>query len=109
MQSSLNPVLLTALLLGACATPPELEMPEPTQAQKDSVDPRRLLRPGVSLELARERAASLSAVRYELALDLTAADSAPGSVRIAFDRTPDAGDLVVDFRGPALARVTANG
>jgi aminopeptidase N len=68
-----------------------------------------LTTPGISLELARERAATLSGVRYELALDLTKRDSAAGTVRIAFDRKPTAGDLVVDFRGPRLGSVRANG
>jgi aminopeptidase N len=68
-----------------------------------------LMQPGVSLELARHRAATLADVRYHLELDLTGQDSAPGRVAIQVDRAADAGDLVVDFRGPALGRVVANG
>ncbi|HEX8693959.1 MAG TPA: M1 family aminopeptidase [Longimicrobium sp.] len=71
--------------------------------------PDRLMQPGISLELARTRAATLSGVRYELALDLTQRDTAPGSVRIAFERKAGAGDLVLDFRGPWLGGVRANG
>ncbi|MBW3571760.1 MAG: ERAP1-like C-terminal domain-containing protein, partial [Gemmatimonadetes bacterium] len=68
-----------------------------------------LMRPGVSLELARHRAATLGGVRYLLELDVTAQDTAPGRVTIAVQRAPGAGDLVVDFRGPSLGAVTANG
>jgi aminopeptidase N len=68
-----------------------------------------LMRPGVSLELARHRAATLRGVRYLLELDVTAQDSAPGRVSITVERAAGAGDLVVDFRGPALGIVTANG
>lgn len=65
--------------------------------------------PGVSLELARHRAATLSDVRYALALDVTGRDSARGSVRVEVARKAGAGDLVLDFRGPSLRRVRANG
>jgi aminopeptidase N len=68
-----------------------------------------LMRPGVSLELARHRAATLRGVRYGLELDVTAQDSAPGRVSITVQRAAGAGDLVVDFRGPSLGAVTANG
>jgi len=79
------------------------------RSQSPAPRPDVLTTPGISLELARERAATLSGVRYELALDLTRRDSAAGSVRIAFDRKSEAGDLVVDFRGPSLRGVRANG
>ncbi|HEX6368339.1 MAG TPA: M1 family aminopeptidase [Longimicrobium sp.] len=68
-----------------------------------------LMRPGVSLDLARHRAATLRGVRYLLELDVTAQDSAPGRVSITVERAAGAGDLVVDFRGPSLGIVTANG
>ncbi|HEX2209325.1 MAG TPA: M1 family aminopeptidase [Longimicrobium sp.] len=68
-----------------------------------------LMRPGVSLELARHRAATLSGVRYLLELDVTAQDSAPGRVSVTVERAAGAGDLVLDFRGPSLGVVTANG
>jgi aminopeptidase N len=63
----------------------------------------------VSLELARHRAATLSGVRYALALDVTARDSATGRVEARFRRAPGAGDLVMDFRGPGVREVRANG
>ena len=68
-----------------------------------------LMRPGVSLELARHRAATLRNVRYLLELDVTAQDSAPGRVSVTVERAAGAGDLVLDFRGPSLGAVTANG
>lgn len=68
-----------------------------------------LMRPGVSLELARHRAATLRGVRYLLELDVTAQDSAPGRVSVTVERAAGAGDLVLDFRGPSLGMVTANG
>ncbi|HEU0054052.1 MAG TPA: M1 family aminopeptidase [Longimicrobium sp.] len=64
--------------------------------------------PGIPLELARRRAGSLSDVRYDLALEVSAADTAPGSVRVSFSRKAGAGDLVLDFRGPRLGEVRAN-
>ena len=65
--------------------------------------------PGVSADLARQRAAVLRDVSYDLALDVTARDSAVGWISIEFTRAGGAGDLVVDFRGPRLSRVAANG
>ena len=72
-------------------------------------DVSAFMQPGVSLDLARERARTLSDVRYALALDVTGRDTAHGRVTLSFQRKPDAGDLVVDFRGPALDSVSANG
>jgi aminopeptidase N len=66
------------------------------------------MQPGVSLELARERAATISDVRYALLLNLTRRDSARGNVEVAFERS-GTGDLVLDFRGPSLHAVRANG
>ena len=68
-----------------------------------------LMQPGVTLELARHRAATLRDVRYALELDVTAPDSAPGRVAVTVQRAAGAGDLVLDFRGPSLGAVTANG
>jgi aminopeptidase N len=68
-----------------------------------------LLVPGVSRELARHRAATLSDVAYVLELDLTRADTAAGTVEIAVTRGAGAGDLVLDFRGIAVHEVAANG
>ncbi|MGI9182750.1 MAG: M1 family metallopeptidase, partial [Longimicrobiaceae bacterium] len=68
-----------------------------------------LMEPGISLELARERAATLAEVQYDLALDLRNADRAPGTLTLSFERTADAGDLIVDFRGLFLESVAANG
>jgi aminopeptidase N len=73
------------------------------------MQPHTPLPRGISLDLARQRAATLSDVRYDLRLDVTARDTAPGSVRVAFRREAGGGDLVLDFRGPFLRGVRANG
>jgi aminopeptidase N len=65
--------------------------------------------PGVSLELARHRAATLSDVAYTLDLAVGAGDTLAGRVRIDVTRSPSADDLVLDFRGTALHEVRANG
>lgn len=63
---------------------------------------------GISRALAQARAASLSDVRYNLTLDVTARDSALGSVVIQFSRA-GADDVLVDFRGRRLVAASANG
>ncbi|MBV9774727.1 MAG: ERAP1-like C-terminal domain-containing protein [Gemmatimonadetes bacterium] len=67
------------------------------------------MQPGVARELARVRAATLSGVSYDLSLDVTRRDTAVGAVAIGFDRRADAGDLVLDFRGPELRSLAVNG
>jgi aminopeptidase N len=67
------------------------------------------LEAGVSLELARHRAATLGAVEYDLRLDLTGTERVPGTVTVSVQRGAGAGDLVLDYRGPALHEVQANG
>lgn len=64
--------------------------------------------PGVSLPLARHRAATLRDVRYDLALDVTDSARAPGTVTVAFQRS-GVGDLVLDYRGISMDSGTANG
>ena len=68
-----------------------------------------LVQPGISLALAKQRAEQVANVRYDIALDLTAADRAVGSVGIAFDRRADSGNLMLDFRGTTIADIVANG
>ena len=63
---------------------------------------------GVSHELAKFRSQTISDVRYDLWLDVTSPDSAPGRVQIHFQRT-GSDDAIVDFRGRRLIRVVANG
>jgi aminopeptidase N len=63
---------------------------------------------GISRELATYRAARIRNVRYDLALDVTARDTARGHVTIAFTRA-GTGDAILDFRGPALGRIVLNG
>ena len=69
----------------------------------------RLLEPGISRALAIHRAAELSDIHYDLSLDLTGRDLAAGAVAIGLRRSREAGDLILDFRGPALTEVRANG
>ncbi|HKU60401.1 MAG TPA: hypothetical protein VJQ44_04225, partial [Gemmatimonadales bacterium] len=63
---------------------------------------------GISHALAQARAATISDVRYDLALDITAHDSAVGQVEIRFRRSGRS-DGIVDFRGRRLGRVSVNG
>jgi aminopeptidase N len=67
-----------------------------------------VLEPGVSLELAQHRAATLSDVSYVLELEVGAADTAAGTVLIELTRAAEAADLVLDFRGTALHEVQVN-
>src|SRR4051812_35401277 len=64
--------------------------------------------PGVSQALARWRAARVRDVRYELALDVSARDSARGRVVVRFVRT-GSGDAILDWRGPSVRGAMANG
>jgi aminopeptidase N len=102
-RSALGTLTLSVLLSGAC-TPwrsAPASAPAPASGQ--------LLAPGVSLQLARHRAATLSDVAYAIDLDVTDADRVEGSVRIAVTRAVGAGDLILDFRGSAVHDVSANG
>ena len=63
---------------------------------------------GVSRQLAVERARVISDIRYDLALDVTARDSAPGQVTITFHRR-GATATILDFRGRRLGAVVVNG
>jgi aminopeptidase N len=96
--------LLASFLLLAVPRVPAVSAQAPRPPEGDA-----MMQPGVSLELARHRAATLGGVRYLLELDVTAQDSAPGRVQVTVTRAADAGDLVLDFRGPSLGAVTANG
>ena len=71
-------------------------------AQRDT-----LAGPGVSIELARYRAATVSDVRYDLQFDLMKTDTAFGRVTIRWKRT-GSGDAIIDFRSRRRA-VVVNG
>jgi aminopeptidase N len=75
-------------------------------ARQDSLAAR--LEPGISQTLARHRASTISDVRYTLALDVTALDSATGRVTVRF-RHSGSGDAILDFRGRRLTGARANG
>src|ERR1041385_5568862 len=87
--------VLTLLLVGVVGST--------AAAQRDT-----LAGPGVSIELARYRAATVSDVRYELNLDVTPLDSARGSLVVTWRRKGD-GDAIFDFRGRRLGEVRVNG
>ncbi|MEP6492926.1 MAG: M1 family aminopeptidase [bacterium] len=70
------------------------------------IDPRT--GPGVSRQLAAERSLLISAVRYDLRLSLQSSDTARGSIAVQFDARRSA-DVILDFRGPSLTRITVNG
>ena len=67
-----------------------------------------LMAPGVSRELARNRAALVSNVRYEMSLSLARRDTARGTVTIRFTAARSA-DIVLDFRGPWIGGLRVNG
>jgi len=108
MTRTLRALALAALApLAACApgAPAAPLAPVPARASR----PETLMQTGISLELARERAATIADVRYDLWLDLTQRDSAAGTVRITFTRPRAGADLVADFRGQSLTELRANG
>ena len=67
-----------------------------------------LMGTGVSRALATARATQIRDVRYALALDVTARDSARGTVTARF-RLTRPGDVILDFRGQRLGSVEVNG
>jgi aminopeptidase N len=93
------PSAVLGLALASCAT---------ARGPVARPDPMPPLGPGISRELALYRAEGVRNVGYRLWLDVTARDTAAGSVTITFTRA-GAGDLVLDFRGRSLSRVAANG
>ena len=66
------------------------------------------MNPGVSRELATERAANLSGIRYSLDLSVVSRDTAKGTIAVSFT-AKRASDVILDFRGPRLADVRVNG
>ncbi len=88
---------LALLLVAALAGGPRTEPPQ------DS-----LMSPGVSEALARYRRDRIRDVRYDLAFDLTARDTASGRAIVRFVRRGD-DDVILDFRGTALSSIRANG
>ncbi len=70
--------------------------------------PEQLAAHGVSHDLAKFRSQTITDVRYDLRMDVTASDSATGHVQIRFRRT-SGGDAIIDFRGRRLTRIVANG
>ena len=97
--SQIPPFVIAALLVFLA---PLLVPPAPTATAADTVGH------GVSRRLAEWRARTVRDVRYDLALDVTALDSAVGTVTVRFHRIgTDA--AVLDFRGRRLTRARVNG
>ena len=70
--------------------------------------PDPFMGPGVSRELAADRAANLSGIRYHMDLSLVSRDTAHGTITVGFT-AKRASDVVVDFRGPRLGDIRVNG
>jgi hypothetical protein len=77
--------------------------PSPLPAQRPS-----LTGPGVSATLARLRAAQVTDVAYDLALTVSAGDTATGRVTVSFTQRTS-GDVVLDFRGLSVSDGRING
>ncbi len=79
-----------------------------TTAAQPSATADSLTGPGVAIALAEYRAARISQTRYDLALDVSDRDTAMGRITVRFVvRRP--GDVILDFRGPSIARARVNG
>lgn len=95
LTALLGPTGLTAQAGARAATP-------------TAIGTAALTGPGVSADLARRRAAQLSDVAYDLALAVSAGDTATGRVTVSFTaRGP--GDVVLDFRGLSVTEGRING
>lgn len=107
------PLLAAALTLaGVACTGPQSQTPQvdgATAAAAQAPSAEALLAPGISQALAEHRARTLSNPEYDLELDVTSTEEARGKVRIGFDRSADAGDLILDFRGELRAAPVVNG
>ena len=73
-----------------------------------SASPSALTGPGVSAELAAQRRRQLADVRYALSLTVGPGDTATGRVVVDFARRRG-GDVILDFRGLAVAGGAING
>jgi aminopeptidase N len=98
------------MMLAAMLVTLVLGVGSPYQARRLEARPTddSLMAPGVSLALARHRAAQIRDVRYLLTLDVTHTDTASGHVVILFRARPRE-DVILDFRGPRLGRTLVNG
>jgi aminopeptidase N len=77
-------------------------------ASSGPTPPDPLMGPGISRQLAVQRASQLGGVRYYVSLSVTERDTARGTISIRF-AAKRSGDVIVDFRGPGLSDVTVNG
>lgn len=76
-------------------------------AQPSAKTTDSLTGPGVSIQLAQLRARTIADVRYALTLDVTAPDSALGTVTVRWTRTGN-NDAYIDFRGRRITKISAN-
>src|SRR3954470_10466501 len=72
-----------------------------------SAAPDLYMGPGISRELAADRAANLSGVRYAMRLSVASPGAARGAITIHF-ATKQSADVILDFRGPRLANIVVN-
>jgi aminopeptidase N len=94
---SLAAIAAIAAIAAGASNPPARRVP-----------PDALMGPGVSKELATTRARELSDIRYTLKLNVTARDTARGTIGIRFSARRSS-DVVLDFRGPRLTNIRVNG
>lgn len=99
-------VVLASLLLSPLTL--AASVPATSRARMAAPPDTALTVRGISRALADYRHARIRDVRYALTLDVTGRDTARGTVTIAFTRTAP-GDVIVDFRGPRVWNVRANG
>jgi aminopeptidase N len=100
------PALLAAALL-VLSAPARAAFGQAKPAPSTASPSAAWMAHGISRELAVWRAKTISDVRYDLSLDVTAPDSAVGRVIVRFVRTGSA-DAILDWRGRRLTSTVAN-
>ncbi len=81
-----------------------------TEAEYPVLSQEKLLEPGVSRELARLRAKTMSEVTYRLSFSVREGEKISGRVDLYFDFHPrEASPLVLDFAGMSVDSVVLNG
>ena len=106
----MNALLLSRMLSLALAAVALVARPAPllAQASPAGTPSPSLTTAGVSAELADLRRRQLRDVRYDLALHVSAGDTASGSVTVQFTAARP-GAVVLDFRGLGVSAARVNG